>query len=41
MARRASQLQGCLRKSLPVARHAASYGASCTFIVHHTRRAEQ
>ncbi|MCI94679.1 hypothetical protein A2U01_0115977 [Trifolium medium] len=41
MARRASQLQGCLRKALPVARCAASCGASRTFNVHHARRAKQ
>ncbi|MCI92507.1 hypothetical protein A2U01_0113803, partial [Trifolium medium] len=37
--RRASQLQGRLRKALPVARRTASCGASRTFIVHHARRA--
>ncbi|MCI81243.1 hypothetical protein A2U01_0102516, partial [Trifolium medium] len=41
MARRSSQLEGCFRKALSVARCAASYGASRTFIVHHASRAEQ
>ncbi|MCI95232.1 hypothetical protein A2U01_0116530, partial [Trifolium medium] len=37
MACRASQLQGRFWKALSVARRAASYGASRTFIVHHAR----
>ncbi|MCI41782.1 hypothetical protein A2U01_0063016, partial [Trifolium medium] len=41
MARRASQLERCFRKPLPIARRAASYGASHTFIVHVARCAEQ
>ncbi|MCI65680.1 hypothetical protein A2U01_0086938, partial [Trifolium medium] len=38
VARRAIQLEGCIRKALPMARCVASYGASRTFIVHHARR---
>ncbi|MCI84332.1 hypothetical protein A2U01_0105609, partial [Trifolium medium] len=41
MARHASQLEGCFRKALSIARCAASYGASRTFIVHVARCAEQ
>ncbi|MCI77610.1 hypothetical protein A2U01_0098880, partial [Trifolium medium] len=41
MVRRASQLECYFRKALPLARRAASYGASRTFNVHHARRAEQ
>ncbi|MCI65060.1 hypothetical protein A2U01_0086318, partial [Trifolium medium] len=41
MARRAIQLQGCSRIALSMARRAASYGASRTFIVHLAHRAEQ
>ncbi|MCI64534.1 hypothetical protein A2U01_0085792, partial [Trifolium medium] len=41
MARRVSQLQGRLRKALPMARRAASYGALRTFNVHHARHTEQ
>ncbi|MCI71929.1 hypothetical protein A2U01_0093192, partial [Trifolium medium] len=41
MAHRTSQLEGCFRKALSLARRATSYGALHTFIVHHARRAEQ
>ncbi|MCI64046.1 hypothetical protein A2U01_0085303, partial [Trifolium medium] len=37
MARRASRLEGCIRKARSSARRAASSGASRIFIVHHAR----
>ncbi|MCI71828.1 hypothetical protein A2U01_0093091, partial [Trifolium medium] len=40
MARRASQLEDVSGSSRMMARRAASYGSSRTFIVHRARRAE-
>ncbi|MCI90116.1 hypothetical protein A2U01_0111407, partial [Trifolium medium] len=34
-------VRGCIRKARSIARRTASSGASCTFNVHHARRAEQ
>ncbi|MCI93725.1 hypothetical protein A2U01_0115023, partial [Trifolium medium] len=40
MARRARQLDSCIRRFVQVARRASASGASRTFIVRHARRAE-